>query len=39
VVGLCLYFIVSDHEKLNVLMDDGDKRCFALMVLQAGFPI
>jgi len=39
VVGLCLYFIVSDHEKLNVLMDDGNKRCFALMVLQAGFPI
>jgi len=39
VVVLCLYFTVSDHEKLNVLMDDGDERCFALINLQAGFPI
>jgi len=39
VVGLCLYFTVSDHEKLNAFMDDGDERYFALMVLQAGFPI
>jgi len=39
VVVLCLYFTVSDHEKLNVLMDDGNERCFALMVLQAGFLI
>jgi len=39
VVVLCLYFTVSDHEKLNVFMDDGDEGCFAVMVLQAGFPI
>ena len=38
-VDFCLYFTVSEHKKLNVLMDDGDERSFALMVFQAGLPI